>query len=68
MKKRSGAVVYAPSALIRYFESSFAWWMDGYHLENPDGITPGEDTEDQKLVAQTGDSSNEETTFKTQIH
>src|SRR5271166_6755852 len=55
MKKRSGAVVYSPSDLIRYFASPFASWMDRYHLENPGAITPGEETEDQKLVAQTGD-------------
>jgi hypothetical protein len=55
MLKRSGAVVYSPSDLIRYFASPFASWMDRYHLENPDGIAPDEETEDQKLVAQTGD-------------
>ena len=55
MKKRSNAVVYSPSDLIRYFASPFASWMDRYHLENPGAITPGEETEDQKLVAQTGD-------------
>jgi predicted RecB family nuclease len=47
-------VVYSPSDLIRYFASPFASWMDRYHLENPDGITPDEETEDQKLLAQTG--------------
>src|ERR1700730_6743316 len=55
MQKRSGAVVYSPSDLIRYFASPFASWMDRYYLENPDGITPDEEREDQKLVAQTGD-------------
>src|ERR1700677_311406 len=55
MQKRSGAVVYSPSDLIRYFASPFASWMDRYYLENPNGITPDEATEDQKLVAQTGD-------------
>jgi hypothetical protein len=29
--------------------------MDRYHLEDPDGVAPGEETEEQKLVAQTGD-------------
>jgi predicted RecB family nuclease len=55
MQKRSGAVVYSPSDLIRYFASPFASWMDRYHLENPDGITPDEETEEEKLVAETGD-------------
>ena len=54
-QKRSGPVVYSPSDLIRYFASPFASWMDRYHLENPNGIAPDEETEDQKLVAQTGD-------------
>src|SRR5882757_1012415 len=54
MQKRSGSVVYAPSDLIRYFASPFASWMDRYSLEYPDVITPDEETEDQKLVAQTG--------------
>jgi predicted RecB family nuclease len=54
-KKGSGSVVYSPSDLIRYFASPFASWMDRHYLENPNGITPDEATEDQKLVAQTGD-------------
>src|ERR1700724_2382161 len=55
MQKRSRVVVYSPTDLIRYFASPFASWMDRYYLESPDGITPDEETEDQKLVAQTGD-------------
>ena len=45
--KRSGAVVYSPSDLIRYFASPFASWMDRYHLKEPDGIAPDEETEDR---------------------
>jgi predicted RecB family nuclease len=55
MRSDSGTLVFAPSDLIRYFASPFASWMDRYHLENPGAIVPDEDTEDQKLVAQTGD-------------
>jgi predicted RecB family nuclease len=55
MQKRSGAVVDSPSDLIRYFASPFASWMDRCHLEDPDRVAPGEETEEQKLVAQTGD-------------
>ena len=44
MQEQSGAVAYSPSDLIRYFASPFASWMDRYHLENPDGITPDEET------------------------
>jgi hypothetical protein len=55
MQKRCGAFVYSPSDLIRYFASPFASWMDRHYLENPDGFSPVEETENQKLVAQTGE-------------
>jgi len=55
MQIRCGAVVYSPSDLIRYFASPFASWMDRHYLENPDGFSPDEETENQKLVARTGD-------------
>lgn len=55
MKKQSGAIIFSPTDLIRYFESPFASWMDRFHLENPGAVTPDEKTEDQKLIAQTGD-------------
>ena len=40
---------------IRYLASPFASWMDRYHLENPGAVSPDEESEDQKLIAQTGD-------------
>ena len=55
MKKHSGQLVYSPSDLIRYLESPFASWMDRYYLENRDAVTPDKQTEDEKLIAQTGD-------------
>jgi predicted RecB family nuclease len=55
MKKHSGQLLYSPSDLIRYLASPFASWMDRYHLENPGAASPDEDSEDQKLIAQTGD-------------
>ena len=55
MKKRSSKLLYSPSDLIRYLASPFASWMDRYYLENPGEITPDEDSEDKKLIAQTGD-------------
>ncbi len=54
-KKSSGELVYSPSDLVRYLASPFASWMDRYYLENPGTITPDKDTEDEKLIAQTGD-------------
>lgn len=55
MKKHSGQIIYSPSDLVRYVKSPFASWMDRYCLENPGVITPDQETEDEKLIAQTGD-------------
>lgn len=55
MKKLDGKIIYSPSDLIRYLASPYASWMDRYYMENPDAITPDEDSEDRKLVAKTGD-------------
>lgn len=55
MKKQSGQLLYSPSDLVRYLASPFASWMDRYRLENPDLVRPDEESEDQKLIAQTGD-------------
>lgn len=54
MRKQSGSVVYSPSDLVRYFTSPFASWMDRFHLENPAVYVPDEETEDQRLIAETG--------------
>ena len=55
MQKDSGHLLYSPSDLVRYLASPFASWMDRYYLENPGAVTPDEETEDEKLIAQTGD-------------
>jgi hypothetical protein len=54
MKKHCGKLLYSPSDLIRYLASPFASWMDRYYLENPGTVTPDEQTEDEELIAQTG--------------
>ena len=54
MKKQSGSLIYSPSDLVRYFASPFASWMDRYRLEKPGEVTPDEETEDQRLIAETG--------------
>lgn len=55
MKKTvNGQRVYSPSDLVRYLASPFASWMDRYYLENPDAVTPDEDSEEGRLIAQTG--------------
>jgi uncharacterized protein len=55
MRKSSGIVIYSPSDLIAYLASPFASWMDRLYLENKELATPDEETEDQLLVARTGD-------------
>jgi len=55
MKKQSGIIIFSPSDLVRYTNSPFASWMDRFYLENPNQITPDKETEDQKLIAETGD-------------
>lgn len=54
-KTSSGELVYSPSDLVRYLASPFASWMDRYNLEHPGAVTPDEATEDETLIAQTGD-------------
>ena len=54
MKKQLNSVIFSPSDLVRYFASPFASWMDRYHLENPGKATPDIETEDQRLIADTG--------------
>jgi len=54
MKKHPGHIVYSPSDLVRYLASPFASWMDRYFLENPGAVTPDAETEDAKLIAETG--------------
>ncbi len=56
MKKQSGQLIFSPSDLICYLASPFASWMERYRLENPDAISPDAATEDERLVAETGDA------------
>lgn len=63
MKKLDGKIIYSPSDLIRYLASPYASWMDRYYLENPDVLTPDDDSEDRKLIARTGDE-HEQTVLK----
>ncbi|WNM63925.1 TM0106 family RecB-like putative nuclease [Candidatus Nitrospira neomarina] len=53
-KDLSGQLVFSPSDLIRYLASPFASWMERYFLENPGAVAPDEETEDGRLIAQTG--------------
>lgn len=55
MRKQSGVLVYSPTDLVRFFASPFASWMDRCHLEKLGALVPDEETEDQRLIAETGD-------------
>jgi predicted RecB family nuclease len=54
-KDHLGQLVFSPSDLVRYVGSPFASWMDRYSLENPGAVIPDEETEDERLIAQTGE-------------
>jgi predicted RecB family nuclease len=54
MKKSAGQLVFSPTDLIRYLASPFASWMDRYYWEFPDAVKPDEESDDERLVAQTG--------------
>lgn len=60
MKRISGQLLYSPSDLVRYLASPFASWMDRYYIENPGAVTPDEDTEEERLIAQTGQEHERE--------
>ena len=51
MRKDNGTIIYSPSDLIRYLASSFASWLDRYHLEGLGEITPDEQTEEDVVTA-----------------
>jgi len=55
MRKESGCIIYAPSDLIRYLASPFASWLDRYHLEKPEEITPDEQTDEERVLSHAGD-------------
>lgn len=50
----SGILIFSPSDLVRYLESPFSSWMDRHHLEHPQALTPDPQSEDMKLIAETG--------------
>jgi predicted RecB family nuclease len=54
--KSGGELIYSPTDLVRYLASPFASWMDRCYLEAPKALTPGEETDEAKLIAQAGDA------------
>jgi predicted RecB family nuclease len=61
MRYEGSRLIYSPSDLIRYLASPFSSWMDRYRLENPGAVVPDQATEDQKLIAQTGNEHEQDT-------
>src|SRR5260370_5842919 len=55
MKMQRDQLLYSRSDLVCYLASPFASWMDRYYLENPSTVTPDQESEDEKLIAHTGD-------------
>ena len=59
MRKAQGAILYSPSDLIRFMESPFASWMERLHLEDPTRAVPDEKSDEDALIAKTGDQHEE---------
>ncbi len=55
MKTLRGSIIYSPSDLIRFLASPFASWLDRYRFENPGVISPDGATEENELLARSGD-------------
>jgi uncharacterized protein len=61
MRYEEGRLVYSPTDLIRYLASPFSSWMGRYHLENPCAVVPDRPTDEQRLIAQTGNQHEQNT-------
>src|SRR5262245_51435935 len=59
MKKIQGHLLYSPSDLVRYLASPFASWMDRYYLESPQSVTPDAQSDEERLIAETGQAHEE---------
>src|SRR5690349_14293958 len=55
----AGQLLFSPSDLVRYLASPFASWMDRYYLEFPDAVTPDAPSEEERLIAETGQAHEE---------
>jgi uncharacterized protein len=61
MRYEEGRLVYSPTDLIRYLASPFSSWMARYHLENSGAAVPDRPTDEQRLIAQTGNQHEQDT-------
>jgi len=56
MRKKSNQLVYSPSDLITFMESSFDSWMERFYLEFPDEVQPDERDESAEILAKHGNT------------
>ena len=54
MQKIQNQLLFSPTDLTRFMESSFASWMSRLYLEHPDRVTPDADSAEKKLIAESG--------------
>lgn len=54
MKKINGKLIFSPSDLINFMESSFITWMDRYNLEFPNKVKPDETDEILNILRKKG--------------
>lgn len=59
-RSTTGELIFSPSDLIRYLKSPFASWMDRFYLENRELVTPDVESDDERLIAETGDKHEAE--------
>jgi predicted RecB family nuclease len=60
MRYLHGELIFSPSDLVQYVTSPFASWMARYHLEHPTAATPDQETEEERLIAQTGNQHEQD--------
>ncbi len=53
-KTRQGILLYSPTDIVRFLESPYASWMERFYLEHPELVSPDEDSEELKLIADEG--------------
>jgi len=54
MRRTAARLVYSPSDLCRFMESSYAVWMDRYCIERPGEFEPGSADESLELIFEKG--------------
>ncbi len=55
MQKPQDRIIYSPSYMTRFMDSSFESWMDRLYLENPDKVKPDPADDSNEILARYGD-------------